>query len=137
MNQRAAAFTSTGPSAEVRSRLGKLIGMMGSEHAGERQNASAALERTLSEAGLSFGWLADVVAVAGEDHRYPLFRELVAERLSHALRNSWALLPREAAFVRDVLYNLNQSNSDAVRRAIDIADRARRTAALPVRGTRR
>lgn len=136
MNQ-SAAFSSTVPSAEFRSRVGKLIGMLGSTHAGERQNASAALERTLSDAGLSFGWLADVVAGSSGDDRHQLFRELVVERLSHALRHAWALTPQEAVFVRQVLYDLAGSNSAAIARAIEIADRARRTAGLPVRGTRR
>lgn len=137
MNQHTAASSSLAPSAEFRSRVGKLIGMLGSAHAGERQNASAALERMLSDAGLSFGWLADVVAGSDADGRYEIFRELLVERLSHALRNSWTVLPQEAAFVRDVLYSLNRSNAAAIRRAIEIADRAKRTAGLPVRSTRR
>jgi hypothetical protein len=135
MNQPATAF-GTAPNPEFRSRLGKLIGMLGSKHEGERQNASAALERALTDAGLSFGWLADQVA-GSRDDRGEIFRELIVERLSHALRNAWVLLPHEAAFVRGVLYDLSGSDSAAIVRAIEIADRARRMAGPSARNIRR
>jgi hypothetical protein len=37
-----------------RERLTKLLGMLGSEHAGERDNAARAIERLLREHGLSW-----------------------------------------------------------------------------------
>lgn len=48
------------------SRLGKLIGMLGSEHDGERLNAARLLDRTLKSEGASFGDLSTRVSHGGD-----------------------------------------------------------------------
>jgi hypothetical protein len=50
------------PKAAARSRLGKLVGMLGSAHAGERSNALDAIDQALERAGLSWWWVGELVA---------------------------------------------------------------------------
>ena len=51
----------TGAEIGDRRRVAKLIGMLGSSSAGERENALAAIDKALSAAALTWGWLAALV----------------------------------------------------------------------------
>jgi len=49
-----------GPHKQVRLRLAKILGMLGSAHAGERDAAFLAAERVLKEAGLTWYDILDI-----------------------------------------------------------------------------
>lgn len=99
------------------SRLGKLIGMLGSEHDGERLNAARLLDRTLKNEGASFGDLSTRVSHGGageprvvyvdryhETEREPE-RENPAVTLAQKIieMGGRALTHNERNFLRDVI----------------------------------
>lgn len=87
-----------------RGRIGRLVGMLGGA-GGEKINALAALEKALASAGLSFGWLAEIVErgeLPGGD-RDKLLRKLAAERLRESLAQAWSMPGGAAQLVRLVL----------------------------------
>jgi hypothetical protein len=113
------------------SRLGKLVGMLGAA-GGEGANALAALDKGLTAAGLSWGWLAQLVehgeAPGGE--RDKIFRRLVAEQLRGSLVRAWAMAGGDAHFVRLVLEECEGGSAAVdvgrVSRALEIASDVRR-----------
>jgi hypothetical protein len=115
-----------------RARLGKLFGILGSEHAGERANALAAIERDLIEADLSWRWVGELVArgelPGGERDR--LFVRVVGERLRQALASAWAMPAGDAGVVRGVIARLGAGAAEIsvaeLERALAIADATRR-----------
>jgi hypothetical protein len=115
-----------------RTRLGKLVALLGSDNAGERDNALAALGRTLTDQGLDWAWLANLAAhgeVPDSKHS-KLFARVVGERLQRSLARAWAMADGDARFVRQVLGCLvvGQASSDEIERALKIADDVKRKA---------
>lgn len=117
-----------------RARVGRLVGMLGSSSGGERANALAAVDKALSAAALSWGWLADLVErgdLPGGD-REKIFRRLVAEQLRGSLVRAWAMAGGDAHFVRLVLEECENGSAAVdvgrVSRALKIASDARRHA---------
>lgn len=114
--------------------ISKLVGMLGSDHAGERDNALTAASKALAGAGLSWGWVGRLVAdgeLPGGD-REKLLTRLVADRLREGLVTAWAMSGEEAKFVRDVLARCASGLSEAscadLERALQIAGDVRRRA---------
>jgi hypothetical protein len=124
-------------SGDVRVQLGKLCGMLGSSHEGERSNALALLGRALTNAGLSWAWLVDLVGhgVLPGGEREKLLASLVAERLEEGLQYAWCMLPEESFYVRSTAEraDLSGTNAQAIGRAIKICDGARLRADAPSR----
>lgn len=112
-----------------RARLGKLVALLGSNNAGERDNALAALGRALGENGLDWAWLADL-ATRGEtpDSDYTrLFGRMVGERLRQGIVHAWSMEPGDARTVRAVADRLASGHVSIfeIQRALSIADAAR------------
>ncbi|HXO70411.1 MAG TPA: hypothetical protein VN838_15720 [Bradyrhizobium sp.] len=122
---------------EVRQRLGKLFGRLGSDQAGERDNAIVAIDKALAAAGRGWSWVCELVT-SGElptdadvKARGALFAELVAERVRDCLAESWALSVAEAAAVGKVAVALDRGgmsdvNVDELREALRISTTMRR-----------
>jgi hypothetical protein len=116
-----------------RARIGRLVGMLGSSSEGERANALAAVDKALSAATLSWGWLAHLVE-RGElpADRDPIFKRLVCDRLREGLVVAWSMGSGDAGFVRDVLARVESGSTEIdfedVDRALNIATTARRRA---------
>ena len=117
-----------------RSRLAKLIGMLGAPSEGERANALAAADSELAAIGKS--WL-DIAAWAeraelGEVEREKLFARLVVDRLRAGLVAAWAMPDGGAAFVRDIVAKCESGAVTVpvaeLTRAIELADEAQRRA---------
>jgi hypothetical protein len=123
---------------EARDRLAKLFGRLGSDQAGERQNALAAIDKALSAAGLSWAWVCDLVGQAellteGDlARRDRLLSRLVGDRLSECLAQAWSMSAEEKASVRPLWSTLQVSKSlrsiepERIEAAIFIADVTRK-----------
>jgi hypothetical protein len=133
--QSAAAMTMQGAeqsadSIEVRERLGKLVGMLGSSHEGERSNAVDAIGSTLERSGLSWLWLSERLVDDGEQLRghARLLADLIAERLRRGLLYAHEMTRTESKLVRDMLARCESGDplpsETRLRKAIEIADRA-------------
>jgi hypothetical protein len=117
-----------------RSRLAKLTGMLGSAHAGERDNAITALDNALAGSGRGWPWLAELIE-RGEmprGKREQLLGRLLAHRLRQALAGAWAMDSGEAEYMRSILDRLAISASgisnEEIARAIKIAGTTTRKA---------
>jgi hypothetical protein len=125
--------------ADLRERVSKLVGMLGSAHAGERDAAVQAIDKALGSAGHSWAWLCDLVAGGGlaDSEREKLFARLIAARLNAGLDMAWSMDSGEAAVVREIVgrceTGLAQVNATEIARAIKIADGARRRAGAGAR----
>jgi hypothetical protein len=117
-------------SIEVRERLGKLVGMLGSSHEGERSNAVDAIGSTLERSGLSWLWLSERLVDDGEQLRghARLLADLIAERLRRGLLYAHEMTRTESKLVRDMLARCESGDplpsETRLRKAIEIADRA-------------
>lgn len=125
---------------EARERLAKLFGRLGSDQAGERQNALAAIDKALSASGLSWAWVCDLVNAAEllTEHdlarRDRLLSRLVGDRLNDCLAQAWSLSAEERNAVRYLSNHLGLSKSlrsietERIEAAMFIADETRRRA---------
>lgn len=109
-----------------RRRIAKLVGALGGAEA-ERAKALAELHKALSAAGLTFGWLADVVErdelVQGD--REGLFKELVLRQLRGGLTWASFMGAGEPARVREVIVAMDNGRhvgAIEIKRAIEIVD---------------
>jgi hypothetical protein len=118
--------------ADLRERVGKLCGMVGSDQAGEKSNALLAIDQALARAGKTWAWIGEIVA-RGElpNDRDKVSARLVVERLQTGLASSWAMSEGEAREVREIV-DLCEAGTvispEKIKRAINIADDARRRA---------
>jgi hypothetical protein len=125
---------------EARERLAKLFGRLGSDQAGERQNALAAIDKALAAAGVSWAWVCDLVGQAellteGDlARRDRLLSRLVGDRLNECLAQAWSLSAEEKAAVRPLRDTLQVSKSlrsiepERIEVAIYVADTTRKRA---------
>lgn len=124
---------------DARERLAKLFGRLGSEHAGERQNGLAAIDKALTAAELSWTWVCELVAngihSADQDvvARDRLLTRLVGDRLSEAMfAGENALSTQQHASLRKLhdglkeVRSLRAVKSEEIVRALDLADLVRR-----------
>jgi hypothetical protein len=123
---------------EARERLAKLFGRLGSDQAGERDNALLAIDKALTAAGMSWAWVCDLVNQAEllrEDdmkRRDRLFARLVGDRLNECQAQAWSLSVEENTGVRRVANELQLSKSlravetERIEAAIFIADTTRK-----------
>lgn len=84
--------------AEARTKLAKLLGMLGSDHAGERDNAAMAAHRLVTQAGLTWR---QVVTPPPVEKRLPelgTWRQTVAA----CLARPGSIRPWEVGFLRDL-----------------------------------
>ena len=123
---------------EVRLRLAKLLGMCGGTD-GERSNAVHMLGQALANSGLSWGFLAELVAVGvvpGGD-RAKIFHQLLGERLADGLVYAWAFGPSEAFYVRSLAAQsvsaLERTQPRVIAEAMRFCDDAKRRAGAPAR----
>ena len=88
--------------AEPRQRLGKLFAALGDPSA--RAAALCAIDTSIAETGLGWGWVADAIAAADDDSgaRERLLVRLVHEKLSALLADPSALKTAEAVVVARV-----------------------------------
>ena len=118
--------------ADLRERVSKLVGMLGSSNRGEKENALAAIEQALSRAGKTWAWIGEIVA-RGElpNGRDKVSARLVVERLQAGLAHAWAMSEGDARDVREIV-GLCEAGTvispEKIKRAINIADDARRRA---------
>jgi hypothetical protein len=85
-------------SAASRTRLAKLLGMLGSDHAGERDSAGLAAHRLVQQSGLTWQ---QVVSPPPAEHKLPelgTWRTTVRECLEHP----GSLRPWERTFLADL-----------------------------------
>ena len=120
--------------ADLRERVSKLVGMLGSAHAGERDAAVQAIDKALGSAGYSFAWLCDLVARGKPPNgRDKVSARLVVERLQAGLAHAWAMSEGDARDVREIV-DLCEAGTvispEKIKRAINIADDARRRAGV-------
>src|ERR1035437_1871554 len=112
--------------ADLRQRVGKLCGMVGSDQTGEKSNALAAIDQALSRAGKTWAWIGELADSAREK----LLARLIAERLNAGLDQAWSMDAGDAAIVREIVgrceTGLAQVNATELARVISIADGARR-----------
>ena len=119
--------------ADLRQRVGKLCGMVGSDQTGEKSNALAAIDQALSRAGKTWAWIGEIVA-RGElpNGRDKVSARLVVERLQAGLAHAWAMSEGDARDVREIVdlceAGTFQISPEKIKRAINIADDARRRA---------
>ena len=119
---------------EVRERVGKLLGMLGSNQEGERANALAAIEQALNKSGETWAWIGSLVAhgdlPGGE--REQILSSLIADRLRAGLASAWAMSDGDAQAVRKTAERCKASvanvSAEDLSRAIKIADDAKRRA---------
>jgi hypothetical protein len=120
--------------ANIRERVGKLIGMLGSDHSGERSNALAAIEQTLTKAGTTWAWVGSIVSHGDlpRGEREQILGSLIGDRLRGGLSHSWTLSGDEARTLRETAARCKTSlasvSADELSHAIKIADEARRRA---------
>ena len=119
---------------DARGHLAKLVGMLGSHHAGEQANALKATDQALTRCGLTWVWIGDLVArgeVPGGDREKFLAR-LVADRLRVGLQYAWSMTGEESTWLRDLMKRASSGLAEvsvrALERAVGIADGARRRA---------
>jgi len=116
-----------------RERIAKLVGMLGSAHAGERSNALDLINRCLAEGRLTWEWIASLVGrgeLPGEE-RERLLRRLVVGRLRAGLAVAWAFGNGEGSIVKKALALCESEKAidvSSVKRAIELADNACRRA---------
>jgi hypothetical protein len=125
-------------SVEAGARLGKLFGRLGSDQAGERANALAAIDKALPAAGLSWSWVCELVtsgthaADEGAEARDRLLARLMADRLAEAAVGAHSLSVQEHVELRKVSGAIKETGSlrsvasADVARALDLADVIRR-----------
>jgi hypothetical protein len=109
--------------------------MLGSAHSGEKQNALAAIEKTLAGAGLTWASIGRLVA-RGElpgGERENLFSRVVRDRMKETLPRAWAINTSEARLCSNVLdacdgTRFAELDTIDLRRAIEISERARKRA---------
>ena len=123
---------------EARERLAKLFGRLGSDQAGERQNALTAIDKALAAAGLSWAWVCDLLNQAellseGDlARRDRLLSRLVGDRLDECLVQAWSLSADEKKAVVPLSKALKLSMSlrsiepERIENAIFIADTTRK-----------
>lgn len=80
----------------TRSRLTKLLGMLGSDHQGERDNAALAAHKLVKQHGLT--WEAVVMPPRAREPLMGIWRATVAA----CLERPGSLRPWEAGFLRDL-----------------------------------
>jgi hypothetical protein len=118
---------------DFRERAAKLLGLVGSSNSGERANALAALDAALARAGKTWAWIGEIVA-RGElpNGRNQVSARLVVDRLQAGLASSWAMSEGEAREVREIVdlceAGTFQIDPEKIKRAVNIADDARRRA---------
>ena len=119
---------------EVRERVGKLLGMLGSNQEGERANALAAIEQALNKSGETWASIGSLVAhgdLPGGD-REQLLGRLISDRLRDGLAHAWAMTDGDAQTVRETAERCKASIANVpagdLSRAIKIADDAKRRA---------
>ena len=116
-----------------RERIAKLVGMLGSAHAGERSNALDAINKSLGEARLTWEWIASLVGrgeLAGGESE-ALLRRLVTARLRAGLAVAWAFGNGEGSVVKKALALCEGEKPIdvvSIKRAIELADNACRRA---------
>ena len=113
----------------------KLFGMLGSEHAGERDNAVDAIGRALAASGLSWRWICELIAGGTTEQdaaaRDRLLSRLVEDRVKEAMIGAWSLSVEEHADLRKVNTELREARSlrsvgaHDVHRALEVADMVR------------
>lgn len=119
---------------DFRERIGKLLGMIGSDQAGEKSNAILAVDQGLARAGKTWAWIGNYVAHGdvSEGEREKILASLIAERLNAGLDQAWSMDAGDAAIVREIVgrceTGLAQVNATELAHAIKIADGARRRA---------
>ena len=117
--------------ADLRERVGKLCGMVGSDQTGEKSNALAAIDQALSRAGKTWAWIGEIVAHADlpNDDREEILARLIADRLNAGLDQAWSMDAGDAAIVREIVGRcedgLAQVSAAELSRVIKIADGAR------------
>jgi hypothetical protein len=84
--------------AADRNRLGKLLGMLGSDHQGEREVAARAAHRQVVQAGLTWRQVIEPPAIEKRLPEIGTWRATVAV----CLERQGSLRPWEAAFLRDL-----------------------------------
>lgn len=134
MSTEAAIADETIAGTELRARLAKLLAMVGSPAKGERNNAVAALDRTLADNQLGWGWLADFITRASVPaaERDRFLAGVLSDRLDHATPHAWALDEGGAAFLKETRAMLRNGQSACslgrLRRAVELSDEAIRRA---------
>lgn len=122
--------------ADIRERVGKLLGMIGSSSEGEKKAALAAVEGALSKAGTTWAWIGSLVAHGDlpSGDREKILSRLVADRLRDGLCQAWAMSDGEARELRDIAARCETALASVspadLARAIAIADNARRRAGV-------
>jgi hypothetical protein len=122
--------------ADLRQRVGKLCGMVGSDQTGEKSNALAAIDQALSRAGKTWAWIGEIVARGelADSAREKLLARLIAERLNAGLDQAWSMDAGDAAIVREIVgrceTGLAQVDATELARVIGLADGARRRAGV-------
>jgi hypothetical protein len=124
--------------SETRTRLAKLFGRLGSEHAGERENALAAIDKALVAPGPGWSWICGLIEVgrlSTDDDavaRDRLLVRLVGERIRDCGVHDWTLSVEERASVRkiknaiELSKSLSSIPSAEVELALGVADSVRR-----------
>jgi hypothetical protein len=124
--------------ADDRARLAKLFALVGgSEHAGERDNALAAIGKVLAGAGSSWSWITELIetgvhasdpeAIAWDE----VLSRLVGDRLREAMGGAWSLSLEERRDLTKVNVPFRTRGSvrnvriSDISRALDIADQVR------------
>jgi hypothetical protein len=123
--------------AELRARLGKLVGVLARGEAVERSSAVDAISRTLANAGLSWGWLSLLISFGSPFGRVEqtLARVVVAYLQSGVLQGGWAMTGDESRFVAAITARLKTGLADLsaaeLERAVAIVDEALRRTGSP------
>ena len=118
--------------ADLRDRVSKLVGMLGSSNRGEKENALAAIDGALSRASKTWAWVGRLIA-HGElpSGRDKVSARLVVDRLQARLAHAWAMSEGDARDVREIV-DLCKAGTvispEKIKRAVNIADDARRRA---------
>lgn len=108
-----------------RVRLGKLLGLVGSDQAGERAAALQAIDDALARSGETWATLGQLVAGADGDRvRTELLERLVAERLRAGLASAWAMNGPDAKLVRRVLTDISGAPLVELACAVKVCDEA-------------
>ena len=117
-------------SASERSKLAKVLGMLGSDHAGERQNAGLAANRIVKDAGLSWEQVLEAQE-ARADRRdpprpkasqgQPNFRD----DLGFCRRHQANLNPWEQQFFHSVAMRRKPPSAGQIRKLAEIASELR------------
>src|SRR5665213_3929403 len=121
---------------EVRERVGKLLGLVGSDQDGERANALAAIEQALNKSGETWASIGSLVAhgdlPGGE--REKILSRLIGDRLRGGLAHAWAMTDGDARTVRETAERCKASIANVpagdLSRAIKISDDAKRSAGV-------